>query len=217
MHPMALLVLWTAASADVGGVVGLELLRPPEVDVSAVQPAVETSAVATLRDAEAALEASRRTAAARQQDLRRLSRVMVLSARLADTEVRARRVELTAAHQGERVQRLAGPPPEDAATYQVDASKEALDEARARAELAHAEVELLRDHAAHARSVRALERVRLAEVRARGASPPTPPDALLRRQAVRVRLEAAEARRRARVLVAQAHTRAAAEALSSER
>jgi hypothetical protein len=84
-------------------------------------------------------------------------------------------------------------------------------------ELAHAEVELLRDHAAHARSVRALERVRLAEVRARGASPPTPPDALLRRQAVRVRLEAAEARRRARVLVAQAHTRAAAEALSSER
>ena len=69
----------------------------------------------------------------------------------------------------------------------------------------------------HARSVRALERVRLAEVHARGASPPTPPDALLRKQAVRVRLEAAEARRRARVLVAQAHTRAAAEALSSER
>lgn len=219
MQWMALLVLWTAAAADLGQAVALDVLLPPDVDVAAIQPAGQGSSVAALRDAEATLEASREAATDRRQDLQRLSRVASLVERLADIEVRARRVDLAAAHQGERLQRLIGPPPPDTAAYQVDASRAALAAARARADLAHVEGVLLRDHAAHARSVRALERVRLAEVHARGATPPTPANELLRRQAARVRLEAAEARRRAQVLATQARARAAAEvvALNSER
>ncbi len=194
----------------------LELLRPSEVDVASVQPAVDGGSVAALRAVEGDIEASLRAAKARRDDLRRLTKVAALAGRLAATEVRARRVDLTAARQGERVQRLRATPPADGAVYEVARSREALLAAHATADLARMELLLLREHAAHAATVRDLERARLAEARARADSPPASQAELLRRQAVRSHREVAEAKRRSQVLLTEARARAASDAISSE-